>query len=99
MIAALFVGGEGEEMLPTPRSFLSRRGAFGGYEVTGWKYPEETAWHVKAGRTSRHQHAKAYVVRDGEFDREPAVATEKIAILSLIAQWEAGLPDTGSHLP
>jgi hypothetical protein len=42
---------------------------------------------------------KAYVVRDGEFDREPAVATEKIAILSLIAQWEADLPDTGSHLP
>jgi hypothetical protein len=86
-------------MLPTPKSFLSRRGASGGYEVTGWRYAEDAAWHVKAGRISRHPHAKAYVVRDGEFDREPAVITEKIAILSLIAQWEAGLPDTSSHLP
>ena len=25
-------------MLPTPKSFVSRRGAFGGYEVTGWRY-------------------------------------------------------------
>jgi hypothetical protein len=81
-------------MLPTPKSFVSRRGAFGGYEVTGWRYAEDTAWHVKAGRTSRHQQAKAYVVRDGAFDPEPAIIHEKSAILSLIAQWEAGLPDT-----
>jgi hypothetical protein len=86
-------------MLPPPKSFVSRRGAFGGYEVTGWRYAEDPAWHVKAGRTSRHQHAKAYVVRDGAFDPEPATATERIAILSLIAQWEAGLPDAGNHLP
>jgi hypothetical protein len=81
-------------MLPIPKSFVSRRGVLGGYEVTGWRYAEDAAWHVKAGRTNRHQHAKAYVVRDGAFDREPAIANEKIAILSLIAQWEAGLPDT-----
>lgn len=81
-------------MLPTPKSFVSRRGAFGGYEVTGWRYAEDAAWHVKAGRPSRHQHAKTYVVKDGAFDSEPAIATEKIAILRLIAQWEAGLPDT-----
>jgi hypothetical protein len=86
-------------MLPPPKSFVSRRGAFGGYEVTGWRYAEDAAWHVKAARTSRHQHVKAYVVRDGAFDPEPAGATEKIAILSLIAQWEAGLPDAGSHFP
>jgi hypothetical protein len=86
-------------MLPAPKSFVSRKGAFGGYEVTGWRYAEDPAWHVKAGRTSRHQDPKAYVVRDGAFDSEPARATEKIAILSLIAQWEAGLPDTGSHMP
>jgi len=81
-------------MLPTPKSFVSRRGALGGYEVTGWRYAEDAAWHVKAGRTSRHQHVKAYVVRDGAFDPEPATATERIAILSLIAEWEARLPDT-----
>jgi hypothetical protein len=37
-------------MLPAPKSFVSRRGAFGGYEVTGWRYAEDAAWHVKAGR-------------------------------------------------
>jgi hypothetical protein len=79
-------------MLPAPKSFVSRRGALGEYEVTGWRYAEDAAWHVKARWKSR-DHAKAYVVRDGAFDPETAVANEKIAILSLIAQWEAGLPD------
>jgi hypothetical protein len=32
------------------------------------------------------------------FDPEPAIANEKSAILSLIAQWEAGLPDTVTDL-
>lgn len=81
-------------MLPTPKSFVSRRGALGEYEVTGWRYAEDDTWHVKANRKNRHQPAKAYLVRDGAFDPETAIANEKIAILSLIAQWEAGLPDT-----
>jgi hypothetical protein len=81
-------------MLPTPISFVSRRGALGGYEVTGWRYVEDAAWHVKAGRKSRHWDAKAYVVRNGTLHPETALAKEKVAILTLIAQWEAGLPDT-----
>jgi hypothetical protein len=81
-------------MLPTPISFVSRKGAFGGYEVTGWRYVEDAAWHVKAGRKSRHWDAKAYVVRDGTLHPETALTNEKVAILTLIAQWEAGLPDT-----
>jgi hypothetical protein len=81
-------------MLPTPISFVSRRGALGGYEVTGRRYEEDAAWHVKAGRKRRRWDAKAYVVRDGEFHPETALANEKVAILTLIAQLEAGLPDT-----
>jgi hypothetical protein len=34
-------------MLPAPPSFVSRSGAFGGYKVTGWRYEEDAAWHVK----------------------------------------------------
>ncbi len=79
-------------MLPTPKSFVSRRGAFNEYEVTGWRYAEDATWHVKTRRKS-HQHAKSYVIKDGVFDPETGIANEKIAILSLIAQWEAGLPD------
>jgi hypothetical protein len=85
-------------MLPTPISFVSRRGALGGYEVTAWRYLKDAAWHVKAGRKSRHWDAKAYVVRDGVFHPETALANEKLAILTLIAQWEAGLPDTVTNL-
>jgi hypothetical protein len=80
-------------MLPTPPSFVSRQGAYGSYKVTGWRYTEEAAWHVKAGRKGSNQHAKVYVVRDGEFHPDTAIPNEKVAILSLIAQWEAALPN------
>jgi hypothetical protein len=46
-------------MLSTLISFVSRRGALGGYEVTGWRYVEDAAWHVKAGRKRRRWDAKA----------------------------------------
>ena len=81
-------------MLPAPKSFVSRRGAFGGYEVRGWRYAHDDAWHIKASRTNRYQRTTAYVVTDGAFQPETAIANEKIAILTLIAQWEAGLSDT-----
>ncbi len=29
------------------------------YEVTVWRYVEDTAWHVKATRKRRHWNAKA----------------------------------------
>jgi hypothetical protein len=83
-------------MPSAPSSFVSRKGVLGGYEVTGWRYAEDATWHVKASRKSSHWLAKTYVVRDGAFDREPAIANEKTAILSLIGQWEAGLPETVS---
>ena len=79
-------------MLPTPPSFVSRSGAFGGYKVTGWRYEEDAAWHVKAGRKSSYHDSKTYVVRDGAFDPDTAVPNEKVAILSVIAQWEAAQP-------
>jgi hypothetical protein len=81
-------------MPPAPISFLSRRGGRCGYQVTAWRYIEDAAWHVKAERKSRPLHAKAYVVRDGAFHPETASPAEKVAILSLIAQWEAGLAHT-----
>jgi hypothetical protein len=90
---ARFVGGGGEEMPSAPISFVSRRGVLGGYEVTGWRYTEDAAWHVKSNGKNRRL-AKAYVVRDGAFNPEPGLHSEKVAILSLIAQWETGLLTT-----
>jgi hypothetical protein len=92
-LVARFVGGGGEEMPSAPKSFVSRKGVLGGYEVAGWRYTEDAAWHIKANRKSSPGKAKAYVVRDGGFQPETASTSEKVAILTLIAQGEAGLPN------
>jgi hypothetical protein len=78
-------------MQSVPRSFVSRIGVHGAYKVAAWRYTEDIAWHVKAGRKGNDQRSRAYVVRDGEFDPNTAIPTEKVAILSLIAEWEAVL--------
>jgi hypothetical protein len=81
-------------MPPAPKSFVSRKGVLGGYEVTGWRYVQDTAWHVKSAQRTRFPSAKAYLVRDGAFQPETTSTAEKLAILNLIAQWEARLPET-----
>jgi hypothetical protein len=80
-------------MLPPPRSFESRNGTFGGYEVRGWRYTEEAAWHLKVRLTSGYRSENAYVVEDGEFDPKTATVEEKMVILGFIAQWEAASPN------
>jgi hypothetical protein len=37
----------GEEMEPA-KGKVTRSGTFGDYEVTGWRYKEEAAWHLYA---------------------------------------------------
>jgi hypothetical protein len=86
-----FVTDKGKGMLPTPKSFVSRSCTFGGYEVRGWRYAEETAWHLKVRSTSDYRCENAYVVTDGEFDSKRARIEERMVILGLIAEWEAEL--------
>ena len=75
-------------MLPTPRSFVSRSGTARGYEVRGWRYTGEAAWHLKV-RQKGGRRDKAYLVREGEFNPKAANRKESLAVLGLIAQWEA----------
>jgi hypothetical protein len=79
-------------MQPPPRSFVSRSGTVGGYEVRGWRYAGETAWHVKVKPKSGGRE-KAYLVRDGEFNPQTATPMEAIVVLDLIEQWETESPD------
>jgi hypothetical protein len=79
-------------MLPPPRSFVSRSGTVGGYEVRGWRYAGETAWHVKV-KPKGGRREKAYLVRDGEFNPQTATPMEAIVVLDLIEQWETESPD------
>jgi hypothetical protein len=74
-------------MLPPPRSFVSRSGTVGGYEVRGWRYVGETAWHVKV-KPKGGRREKAYLVKDGEFNPQTATPMEAIIVLDLIELWE-----------
>jgi hypothetical protein len=80
-------------MQPPPRSFVSRSGAVGGYEVRGWRYTGETAWHVKVKAKGGHRE-KAYLVTDGEFNPQTVTPMEAIVVLDLIERWETGSPGT-----
>jgi hypothetical protein len=83
-------------MLPPPKSFVSRHCICGEYEVRGWRYAEEAAWHVKVRLKGDNRLENAYVVRDGKFDSHTATFEEKTVILALIAEWEATLPKTAA---
>ena len=78
-------------MLPPPKSFVSRNGTIGEYEVRGWRYAEEDAWHLKVRLKGGGRHENSYLVRDGEFDPNTATLEEKMVVLGFIAQWEAEL--------
>jgi hypothetical protein len=91
-----FVTDKGKGVLPTPKSFVSRSCTFGGYEVRGWRYTEETAWHLKVRSIRDSLYEKAYVAADGDFDSKTASIEERMVILGLIAEWEASLPKTAA---
>jgi hypothetical protein len=80
-------------MLDPPKSFVSRNGTLGQYEVRGWRYAEEDAWHLKVRLKGGGRCENSYLVRDGEFDPKTATLEEKLVVLGFIAQWEAESPN------
>lgn len=87
---------KGKGMLPVPKSFISRNCTFGGYEVRGWRYEGQAAWHLKVRSISDCRWGNSYVVTDGEFDPNAATIEERMVILGIIAEWEAALPITAA---
>jgi len=78
-------------MLHLPKSFVSRICTFGGYEVRGWRYAEEAAWHLKVKSTHDSRRQNAYLVTHGEFNCRTPNIEEVMLILGLISEWEAEL--------
>jgi hypothetical protein len=78
----------GEAMEPS-RGKVTRSGTFGNYEVTGWRYSEEAAWHVKVWLTGRPGDWIGYTVTDGHFGPGTVAEAAMIAVLHLIAKWQA----------
>jgi anti-sigma28 factor (negative regulator of flagellin synthesis) len=67
---------------------VTRRGTFGGYEVTGWRYVEDASWHVKVWPVGRPSGWIGYTVAAGIFELAMVAELHKEAVLHLIAEWE-----------
>jgi hypothetical protein len=80
-------------MLHLPKSFVSRNGTIGQYEVRGWRYTEEHVWHLKVGLKGGGRYEDSYLVRNGEFDPKTATLEVKMVVVFLIAQWESESPN------
>jgi hypothetical protein len=78
----------GEEMEPA-KGKVTRSGTFGDYEVTGWRYKGEAAWHVKVWLAGRPGDWIGYTVTDGHFGPGTVAEAAMVAVLHLIANWQA----------
>jgi hypothetical protein len=58
-----------------------------GYDIRGWRYVEENAWHIKVWPLTVDVRENPYVVTV-TFDPQSATVEERIAILKAIASWQ-----------
>jgi hypothetical protein len=70
------------------------RGAFVGYEVTGWRYMDTASWHVKVWPAERPSDWIGYTVTGGEFELKMVALPQREAVLRLIRQWETEYPNS-----
>jgi hypothetical protein len=70
------------------------RGAFVGYEVTGWRYMGTASWHVKVWPAERPSDWIGYTVTGGEFELKMSALPQREAVLRLIRQWENEYPNS-----
>ena len=70
------------------------RGAFVGYEVTGWRYMGTASWHVKVWPAERPSDWIGYTVTAGEFELKMVALPQREAVLRLIRQWETEYPNS-----
>jgi hypothetical protein len=60
----------------------------GGYEVTGWRYLEETTWHVNVWPVGRPRSWIGYTVAAGIFELKIVAQADREAVLQVIGEWE-----------
>jgi hypothetical protein len=76
------------EQMEDLKGRVIRSGAFGGYEVTGWRHQEDASWHVKVWLAGRPSDWIGYTVKGGAFELKVLAQPKKEAILRIIAEWE-----------
>jgi hypothetical protein len=77
----------------TMKSKVTRAGTLRGYMVTGWRYLEDDRWHVKVWHVGRPSGWIGYKVTAGRFELKVVAQEHKEAVLQLISEWEAELPN------
>jgi hypothetical protein len=87
-----YVEGTVKEMAGV-RDKVTCSGTFGGYDVTGWRYMDAASWHVKVWLSGRPGDWIGYTVTAGKFEVKMFAQAQKEAVLQLIRQWEAELPN------
>jgi hypothetical protein len=68
---------------------LIRTAAFGGYELTGRRYANDTSWHVKVWRAGYRHEWIGYSITAGVFELETGDQTHKEAALHVVGEWDA----------
>jgi hypothetical protein len=75
----------------TMKGKVSRLGKWNGYMVTGWRYLEDSSWHVKVSPRGHPSGWIGYTVTAGRFELKVVAPGHKEAVLQLISEWEAEL--------
>jgi hypothetical protein len=70
------------------RRKVIRRGSLGGYELTGWRYLEETSWNVKVWPVGRPRSWIGYTVTAGIMELKIVAQAHRDAVLQVIGEWE-----------
>jgi len=86
----------------TMKSKVTRAGKLHGYMVTGWRYLEDSSWHVKVWQLGHPSGWIGYTVTDGRFEVKVLAQGYKEAVLQLIGEWEAelgNLPEQAWQVP
>jgi hypothetical protein len=78
----------GEEIEPS-KGKVTRSGTFGDYEMIGWRYTDEAAWHVKVWLAGRPGDWIGYAVTDGHFGPGTVAESAMEAVLHTVAKWQA----------
>jgi hypothetical protein len=67
---------------------VERFGAFGCYEVTGWRYEDDVRWHVKVWPAGSPREWLGYTVTRGSCELSNLSQAQRSAFSDMISRWE-----------
>ena len=67
---------------------IQRSGAFGDYEVSGWRFVDELSWQVKVWLAGSPRDWRGYTLTPGQCDLNILDEAQRSALSQLIANWE-----------